>query len=102
MRSHDASSLVALLLAVGLACGLAGCRGATIQAQGSRPAATPVAEDGRTPDPTVLAKWCGETLAAFKVPTEWELRAEPLPRNPSGKVLKNVLMGESASRFVEE
>jgi long-chain acyl-CoA synthetase len=27
-------------------------------------------------------------LAAFKVPVRIELRAEPLPRNPNGKLLK--------------
>ena len=40
-----------------------------------------------------LAKWCGETLASFKVPSLWELRREPLPRNAAGKILKNALAG---------
>jgi acyl-CoA synthetase (AMP-forming)/AMP-acid ligase II len=61
-----------------------------------------VPELGRTPDPHALARWCGETLAAYKVPTQWELRAEPLPRNPSGKILKNVLAGEAQNAFVED
>jgi long-chain acyl-CoA synthetase len=30
-------------------------------------------------------------LAPFKVPEHVELRAEPLPRNPAGKILKNLL-----------
>jgi acyl-CoA synthetase (AMP-forming)/AMP-acid ligase II len=42
-----------------------------------------------------LAAFAGETLAAYKVPTLWERRQEPLPRNASGKVLKTVLLGEA-------
>ena len=61
-----------------------------------------VPEPGARPDPAELARWCGETLAAYKVPTQWEIRAEPLPRNPSGKILKNVLAGEAPSAFVED
>ncbi|MEM7410974.1 MAG: class I adenylate-forming enzyme family protein [Myxococcota bacterium] len=38
-----------------------------------------------------LSKWCAETLAPFKVPSCWELRPEPLPRNAAGKILKNAL-----------
>lgn len=45
---------------------------------------------------------CAEALASFKVPSQVELRREPLPRNPSGKVLKNVLSGDAQSNFVEE
>jgi long-chain acyl-CoA synthetase len=41
-----------------------------------------------------LAAWAGETLAPFKVPSLWELRGEPLPRNAAGKVVKGVLTGE--------
>jgi acyl-CoA synthetase (AMP-forming)/AMP-acid ligase II len=61
-----------------------------------------VPEPGVDPEPRELARWCGETLAAYKVPTAWEIRREPLPRNPSGKILKNVLAGEAASAFVED
>ncbi|HEY5171896.1 MAG TPA: class I adenylate-forming enzyme family protein [Acidimicrobiia bacterium] len=44
-----------------------------------------------------LRNWCRERLANFKVPEYVELRDEPLPRNPAGKVLKNLLRGgESA------
>ena len=57
---------------------------------------------GATTDPEELARWTGETLAAYKVPSEWDIRDEPLPRNAAGKVLKNVLTGESENRQVEE
>jgi acyl-CoA synthetase (AMP-forming)/AMP-acid ligase II len=61
-----------------------------------------VPEAGERVTPEELARWCAETLAAYKVPTEWELRSEPLPRNASGKVLKNVVRGDAVSAFVEE
>jgi acyl-CoA synthetase (AMP-forming)/AMP-acid ligase II len=43
-----------------------------------------------------------ERLAAFKVPSRWEIRHEPLPRNAAGKVLKHVLLGEAENTFREE
>lgn len=36
-------------------------------------------------------------LAAFKVPVRIDLRAEPFPRNPGGKILKAVLKKEMAN-----
>jgi acyl-CoA synthetase (AMP-forming)/AMP-acid ligase II len=54
------------------------------------------------PDVDELDAWCRKALAPYKVPTRWELRCEPLPRNPTGKVLKNVLLGEDARRFVDD
>lgn len=61
-----------------------------------------VPAEAKTVDTEILTAWCRETLAPFKVPTLWEVRSEPLPRNASGKVLKNVLTGEAENRFVEE
>jgi acyl-CoA synthetase (AMP-forming)/AMP-acid ligase II len=44
-----------------------------------------------------IRSWCAARLADFKVPELVETRDEPLPRNPAGKVLKNLLRGgESA------
>jgi len=45
--------------------------------------------------------WVAETLADFKVPAYVELRREKLPRNASGKLLKNVLRGEGEVSFAE-
>ena len=45
-------------------------------------------------DPEDLTNWCKETLAGYKIPTIWEHREEPLPRNASGKVVKGVLTGD--------
>lgn len=48
-------------------------------------------EPGAVPDPAELAAWVAGALARFKVPTVWELRTEPLPRNAGGKLLKHQL-----------
>jgi long-chain acyl-CoA synthetase len=44
-----------------------------------------------------LREFCRKHLADFKVPEYVELRDEPLPRNPAGKVLKNLLRGGESS-----
>jgi long-chain acyl-CoA synthetase len=54
------------------------------------------------PDIAGLREFCGTRLAAFKVPSQWEVLRQPLPRNAAGKILKNVLSGESESRLTEE
>jgi len=61
-----------------------------------------VTNEGADVDAAQLRAWCAETLSPFKVPAHWEMRRELLPRNPAGKVLKNVLTGEAENRFVEE
>jgi len=45
--------------------------------------------------------WVADHLAAFKVPTYVEFVDGKLPRNASGKLLKNVLRGEGAVSFQE-
>jgi long-chain acyl-CoA synthetase len=45
--------------------------------------------------------WVAETLANFKVPTYVDFTEEKLPRNASGKLLKNVLRGEGEVSFAE-
>ncbi|HYB13248.1 MAG TPA: class I adenylate-forming enzyme family protein [Myxococcota bacterium] len=61
-----------------------------------------VPKHGRALDPAELARFVGETLAYFKVPSVWEIRRERLPRNATGKVLKGVLVTGSESPFQEE
>jgi long-chain acyl-CoA synthetase len=51
--------------------------------------------------PDEVQRWVAETLADFKVPAYVELRHEKLPRNASGKLLKNVLRGEGEVSFAE-
>jgi long-chain acyl-CoA synthetase len=45
--------------------------------------------------------WVRLALAEFKVPAYVEVTADPLPRNASGKLLKNVLRGEGVVSFEE-
>ena len=49
-----------------------------------------------------LSRWVASRLAYYKVPAHWEFRSEPLPRNATGKVLKNVLTSGALNPFVEE
>ena len=42
-------------------------------------------------DEEALRAHVAARLAAFKVPARIELRSDPLPRNPSGKILKREL-----------
>jgi long-chain acyl-CoA synthetase len=44
-----------------------------------------------------IKAYCAERLAGFKAPEYVDLRDEPLPRNPAGKVLKSVLRGDDAA-----
>ncbi|GAA0960110.1 class I adenylate-forming enzyme family protein [Actinocorallia libanotica] len=44
-----------------------------------------------------LAAWCRTALAPYKVPSAWQLRERPLPRNAAGKVLRASLVTESVS-----
>ena len=57
--------------------------------------------EGGTPTADDVRRWVAAELADFKVPARVELRSEPLPRNASGKLLKNVLRGEGEVSFVE-
>jgi len=63
---------------------------AVVQVQ---PGATLTEEDVRA--------WVAETLANFKVPAYVEIIEDKLPRNASGKLLKNVLRGEGEVSFSE-
>jgi acyl-CoA synthetase (AMP-forming)/AMP-acid ligase II len=61
-----------------------------------------VPREGATADPDELREYLAGRLAAFKVPSAWEIRTEGLPRNATGKVLRHVLLGTAAGGFVEE
>jgi long-chain acyl-CoA synthetase len=58
-------------------------------------------EAGETLTEDDVRTWVSSELANFKVPAHVELRADPLPRNASGKLLKNVLRGEGEVSFAE-
>jgi len=58
-------------------------------------------EDGATLSEADVKQWVADALAAFKVPTYVDLTFDQLPRNASGKLLKNVLRGEGHVSFAE-
>jgi long-chain acyl-CoA synthetase len=57
---------------------------------------------GFTPDLGSLQAFCSARIAAFKVPSQWEVHYQPLPRNAAGKIMKNVLCGEADLLLIEE
>jgi steroid-24-oyl-CoA synthetase len=61
-----------------------------------------VAAEGVELEFEALHAFCSERLAGFKVPSQWEVRYQPLPRNAAGKIMKNVLSGEARSLLTEE
>jgi long-chain acyl-CoA synthetase len=63
---------------------------------GEEVAAVVQVRSGSRVTPEDLQRHVAQHLAAFKVPVRIDLRAEPLPRNPSGKILKAVLKKEMA------
>jgi steroid-24-oyl-CoA synthetase len=67
---------------------------AVVQVESPTPDAEPLTADD-------VRRWVAAELADFKVPAVVELRTEPLPRNASGKLLKNVLRGKAEVGFVE-
>jgi long-chain acyl-CoA synthetase len=48
-----------------------------------------------------VRQWVADGLAAFKVPAYVEITTDKLPRNASGKLLKNVLRGAGEVSFAE-
>jgi long-chain acyl-CoA synthetase len=50
-----------------------------------------VPKPGRTLDADALRRFLAEHLAPFKIPTRVAIHADPLPRNPAGKILKRSL-----------
>ncbi len=47
-----------------------------------------VVESANRPETSELEDWCRRSLAHYKVPSVWLLAHDPLPRTPSGKVIK--------------
>ncbi len=61
-----------------------------------------VVAEGFSADIGTLHTFCSERLAAFKIPSQWEVRHQPLPRNAAGKIMKNILAGEPGTQLIEE
>jgi len=67
------------------------------QRLGEEVAALIYPKPGTDLDVDELSRHLRERLAAFKVPSVVDLAAEPLPRNPSGKILKRQIRDEMAA-----
>lgn len=61
-----------------------------------------VLHEGRSTEAETLRAWVAETLAYYKVPSVWQVGYAPLPRNATGKVLKQALRDAQPSTFIEE
>jgi long-chain acyl-CoA synthetase len=61
---------------------------------GEEPKAIVQVESGATLTASEAQRWVADELADFKVPVEVDIVTDPLPRNASGKLLKNVLRGQ--------
>ncbi|HEX4432674.1 MAG TPA: class I adenylate-forming enzyme family protein [Frankiaceae bacterium] len=76
--------------------------------------AIPDAEFGHQPKAVVIIRpdakvtveeireFCTQTLAYYKVPVEFEIRTEPLPRNATGKVMKHLVASSAATGLIQE
>jgi long-chain acyl-CoA synthetase len=58
-------------------------------------------ETGESISEAEVKQWVADGLANFKVPAYVEVQTDKLPRNASGKLLKNVLRGEGVVSFEE-
>jgi acyl-CoA synthetase (AMP-forming)/AMP-acid ligase II len=72
------------------------------EALGQEVKAVIVFEKGQEIATEELERWVADALAYYKVPSVWETRKLPLPRNATGKVLKNALRDAQDSMFIEE
>ena len=65
------------------------------EVMGEKVGAVIVPMPGRHPDSQQIAAFARERIADFKVPQYLAIRNTPLPRNPSGKILKPALRKET-------
>ena len=63
---------------------------------GEKVGAIIVPRPGTNPTPEEIVKFAAERIADFKLPQYLSIRAQPLPRNPGGKILKPTLRKETS------
>jgi acyl-CoA synthetase (AMP-forming)/AMP-acid ligase II len=62
-----------------------------------------VARPGHAVDVDAVRAWVAAELSYYKVPEHWEVRADALPRNAGGKIMKDVLRDATVDTgFIEE
>ena len=65
---------------------------------GEVPLAVVVGQGDALPEVSSLVSWCKESLASYKVPVYFEF-IDALPRNPSGKILKQQLRNNIGKNY---
>jgi acyl-CoA synthetase (AMP-forming)/AMP-acid ligase II len=65
---------------------------------GEVPLAVVVSQEGVAPSQSAVVDWCKQNLASYKVPAHFEF-IDVLPRNPSGKILKQQLRDEIGKNY---
>jgi long-chain acyl-CoA synthetase len=65
---------------------------------GEEVACAVVPKRGHSLEAETLRRHLAQHIAPFKIPTVWEIHAEPLPRNPAGKILKRGLRDAIVAR----
>ncbi|TVR68109.1 MAG: o-succinylbenzoate--CoA ligase [Sphaerobacteraceae bacterium] len=58
---------------------------------GQRVVAIVTPRDGCRPDISQLSEWCRRHIAAYKIPVDFTVQQDPLPRNAGGKLLRREL-----------
>jgi len=58
---------------------------------GEIPAAVIKTTSGTSLTASEWENWCGQRMAAYKVPAEWRFTDQPLPRNAVNKLLKHTI-----------
>jgi acyl-CoA synthetase (AMP-forming)/AMP-acid ligase II len=66
---------------------------------GERVKAVVVRKEGSSLSAAAVKAHVATRLAKFKVPEEVEFTFDPLPRNPAGKILKNILRKTGTASF---
>ena len=66
---------------------------------GERVKAVVLRKPGSNVSADALRAYVGQRIAKFKVPEEIEFTDDPLPRNPAGKLLKNILRRTGSASF---
>lgn len=69
---------------------------------GHQPKAVVVIRPGAILTGDELRSFCAETLAYYKIPAEFEIRTELLPRNATGKVMKHLVASPTTTRLIQE
>jgi long-chain acyl-CoA synthetase len=69
---------------------------------GHQPKAVVIIRPGAALTVEEIREFCAQTLAYYKVPAEFEIRTQPLPRNATGKVMKHIVASPTPTVLIQE